>query len=212
MNLLKQISFWSFLLMHFACKEMQKNETDILSPEQMSAIIADMQLAETFSVIPSTQQPFVRDSLDSYYQGIFEGHKTNHQVFYHSLAYYSQEPKELELIYRNSIELLNKELELYHSVDENSQEAIMAFSMQQIVNILSETPFKEWLLSDEKIDINTFRDSVFIYLEQHDSIILNQGINLSSFKYSYIINTAQPVLFNQMRAQLKMYSKELEDN
>jgi hypothetical protein len=165
----------------------------MLSPDQMSSIIADLQLVETFSVIPSTQQPFVRDSLDFYCQGVLIAHQTNHTIFYHSLEYYSGFPTQLEAIYRKAIQILQQELTTYSAVDENSQEAIMAFSMQQIIQVLSETPFKEWLISEAVIDVNVFRDSVFNFIEQNDSIILQQGINLSSFKYSYVINATQPV-------------------
>jgi hypothetical protein len=198
------------VFIHIQCSTSNREQEGILTADKMSSIIADMQLVETFSVIPSSLQPFVRDSLDFYYQGVLNAHQTTHQQFYASLEFYSFYPDQLEAIYRNSILLLEKELELYANVDENSQETIMAFSMQQVLLVLAETPFKDWLLSDEEINIGEFRDSVFQFIELNDSIILQQGINLSSFKYSYAINATQPVLFNQMREQLKMHVKTLK--
>jgi hypothetical protein len=202
------IVFFGFFILLNCDTSKDKNDY-LLPPEEMSAIIADLQMVETFSVIPSTMQPFVRDSIDLYSQGVFISHNTKHQVFYHSLKHYSAYPDQLEAIYNQAKVILQSELEKYHSIDETAQETIMAFSMQQIVVILSDTPFKDWLLSETEIDINQFRDSVFTYIEKNDSIILEQGINLSSFKYSYIINATQPVLFNQMREQLKMHVKSL---
>jgi hypothetical protein len=80
----------------------------------------------------------------------------------------------------------------------------MAFSIQQLSEIIYQTPLAEMLRTEDTVSINSFRDSLFAYIDKNDSLLQSFGVNNNSFKYSFVINTTQSILFDQLKKQLKV--------
>jgi hypothetical protein len=86
---------------------------DILSLEQITALMVDLQLAEAMRTYRSPGLRMPDASYTSLYDGIFEKHGVDREVFLRSHAWYIEHPELLERIYESVIDTLTRrELEL----------------------------------------------------------------------------------------------------
>jgi hypothetical protein len=80
----------------FACQE--KKPANLLSPEQMTEIITDLQLADVaykMDMLPAAY----KNKPEKYYMEILATHKTDTANYSQSLHYYAENPKLLQKIY-----------------------------------------------------------------------------------------------------------------
>lgn len=206
-NLLKYITILILVFGLSNCQTKSTNTTVIIPKEKFVQILTEMQLLESHSTLPSVNQPFVRDSIINYYNGIFKKYEVNREEFYFTLKEYGKNPILMTEIYDLMLEELRNRALLYDKIDVTTEEPIMAFSIQQISEIIFQTPLAEVLRNEDTINVDQFRDSLFLFIDKNDSLLQTFGVNRSSFKYSFIINTTQSVLFEQLKQQLKMLYK-----
>ena len=81
-----------------------------IPPQKMEQILYDMQVADVYSssVIKDSVHRFGEknpDSLAKYYKGIFKHHGTTYEEFNKSIAWYKENPVELDSVYTR---VLNK--------------------------------------------------------------------------------------------------------
>ncbi len=198
------VSLTSLLFFLTFCQEKNEDGIPIIPKYQLVSILTEIQLLESYGSLPSAKQPFVRDSLNQYYEGIFKKYEVTREDFYFSMKEYGKNPVIMSEIYDLVLEELRAKETEYSSVDITQSTPIIAFSIQQICDIIYHTPLADELLhSKDTIDLAIFRDSLFTYIDQNDSILNSYGVNVESFKYSFIINTTESILFEQLKAQLR---------
>lgn len=195
------------LLFFTNCQEKEQLDARIIPKDKFVMILSEIQLLESYATLPSINQPFVRDSLDFYYNGIFKKHEISRSDFYYSMKEYAKNPIVMTEVYDLMIEELKAKELLFENIDVTTEAPIIVFSIQQLSEIIYLTPLAEMLRTEDTISINSFRDSLFIYIDKNDSLLQSFGVNNNSFKYSFVINTTQSILFDQLKEQLKVLYK-----
>jgi hypothetical protein len=192
------------LLFFTNCQEEEKLDVRIIPKDKLLKILTEIQLLESHATIPSIHQPTVKDSLDLYYNGIFLKYEVNRADFYYSMKEYAKNPNIMTEVYELMIEELKAKELLFENIDVTTEAPIMAFSIQQLSEIIYQTPLAEILRTEDTISIDSFRDSLFVFIDKNDSLLQSFGVNNNSFKYSFVINTTQSILFDQLKQQLKV--------
>lgn len=92
------------------CKPAQKTELPpfVLDSETIERVLTDVHLTESVLVRKQSQGLLAFDLSEIYYDSLFAKHKISRQQFDSTIAYYSRNPVELEVIYTNIIIKLSK--------------------------------------------------------------------------------------------------------
>lgn len=103
--MLRAFVFLSCCIFTISCKHAT---TTHLSQEKMKAVLTDIHLAESYSIVvnqDSAHQGSDKnyDSLAAYYQSIFKHHGISKTTFEQSLQWYKQNPAELDSVYTKMI-------------------------------------------------------------------------------------------------------------
>ena len=90
----------------FSCTE---SNAPHFPPDKMQAILEDLHIAESYSVI--VKQDSLRrgserdyDSLAVYYTAVFKHHNVSYKEFEENLTWYKQHPEELDSVYIRTID------------------------------------------------------------------------------------------------------------
>jgi hypothetical protein len=207
---MKILNFFTYFIVAIAllfftnCQEEEQLDVRIIPKDKLVMILTEIQLLESHATLPSIHQPLVRDSLDLYYNAIFKKYEISRSDFYFSMKEYAKNPIVMTEVYDLMIEELRAKELLFENIDVTTEAPIMAFSIQQLSEIIYHTPLAEILRTEDTISIDSFRDSLFVYIDKNDSLLQSFGVNNNSFKYSFVINTTQAVLFDQLKKQLKV--------
>lgn len=96
---LATVCYFSFLV---SCKEAEKPH---LSREKMLGIVTDLHLAEVYSTMKNEDKSANKnmDSLAYYYKSILSHHKVTMEELKSSIKWYSENPKELDSVYINTL-------------------------------------------------------------------------------------------------------------
>ena len=94
-----------------ACSNSTKENTDNIIPiPQFTNLIKDIHLIEAeYEISKFTDEKIANQILQNKYDSIFRYNKTDYQVFQQSLEHYSLNKNQLQLIYSNAMEELQRE-------------------------------------------------------------------------------------------------------
>ncbi len=81
---------------------------DVLSIQEMTEIMVDVQLIEGGIVIRKYNKTQRKGQITDYYKSLYHKHKVSKETFEHSLKYYTDHPDKLEEIYDGMLERLSK--------------------------------------------------------------------------------------------------------
>ena len=103
---MKKILFVCFCILLIGCKDKNELPEGIMTKQEMFPLMLDIYIAEE----KLTTLNIIRDTLTSIYETyegiLFEKHNTDHETYKRSLAYYYENPKDLEVIYENILDSL----------------------------------------------------------------------------------------------------------
>lgn len=177
-------------------------DVQIIDREIFPEVLAEAQVIESHGSVLRTMQPYYKDSLMNYYQGMYDKYGITQEDFYYSMKAYSKDPKEMDLIITEAIVFLkNKEAELGDV--QPPQQNLSALSRQQIGDIVFETPLKQFMLDAESTMAGFIRDSLFHYLDSFPDIVTSKGYDMESVRFTFILNTNNSMMFNQLKEYLK---------
>ena len=81
---------------------------DVLSIQEMTEIMVDVQLIEGGIVIRKYNKTQRKGQIADYYKSLYHKHKISKETFENSLKYYTDHPDKLEEIYDGMLERLSK--------------------------------------------------------------------------------------------------------
>ena len=98
------------LSLGFGCgeKPVESVPIDVLSIQEMTAIMVDVQLIEGGIVIRKYNKTQRKGQITDYYKSLYHKHKVSKETFKNSLNYYTDHPDKLEEIYDGMLERLSK--------------------------------------------------------------------------------------------------------
>lgn len=105
------VSFISLIILFTACnskEEKLKIPIDILTPEQMTAVIVDFHLVEASIVMAQQNHEDVNILTVQRYSSVLKKHKITRQKFDDSIRFYTQHIKEMQEIYQDVVVELSK--------------------------------------------------------------------------------------------------------
>jgi len=182
---------------------------DVLSKEDFSKLLADIQLVESHGTVLRIEQPYYKDSLNHYFSEVFKKHNISSEDFYFSLKYYSANPDQMEVIYQLSLAILEeKEKELEDELVISSP--ISPISKQQVGDAILSTPFYNMMLEDSITILPQFKDSLLQYFIHNEQVLFDMNTNLASFQFSFNMNTSKPLMYIQLRKYIKAIIEKRE--
>jgi len=114
------------ILLFTACGE----EKPPLDKKQMSEIMADMHLAESYAqLVPVKNGEYMstnRDTLRVLYQNIYKKNKLDTTAFFEALAWYEAHPKVFDKVYEDVLEKLSVRKEIFKDSISKSTDSIKA--------------------------------------------------------------------------------------
>lgn len=133
MSATKQISLALSLLflLATACSKNDKLPANVLSVGKMSAIMLDLQLAQSYnySFFPEFDSTYPSDRkkrLKMFYHQIFQLHQTDTATFFSSFRYYSSHPVWLKKVYGSMQDSLDRKLARQTQWEKKRREATSA--------------------------------------------------------------------------------------
>ncbi|MCB9197920.1 MAG: DUF4296 domain-containing protein [Flavobacteriales bacterium] len=219
-NILSSIALIT-LLSFFSCSN-DSNDKDIESKKipdgivlidqhELAEIMAEAQLIESHGTVLRTMQPYYKDSLMNYYEGLYQKYDITEDDFLYSIKEYSKSPKEMDLIINDALAILKqKEIDLGNV--ELPKQSLNALSRQQIGDIIYETPLKTMMIEADPILAEFIRDSLFHYLDSFPEIVTDKGYEMESVRFTFVLNTSNSMMFNQLKEYLKNKTDKSEGN
>lgn len=175
---------------------------DLIEKEEFIKIFAEAQLIESHISILRVYQPYYKDSVDNYYQGLFDKYNVNSESFYYSLKEYTKDPEEMNEIVVSAIAHLKDEETKLGNV-ESTKPNLNALSRQQIGDIIYESPFKDMMIDGTPVIASIIRDSLFNYLDSFPDVVTKHGYSIESVRFTFVLNTNNSVMFNQLKEYVK---------
>ena len=203
--MMKLFIFILIVLSFSSCKETEINTSNStqISLNKMSDILTELHLMEAHITTQRVDQKTISDSMYHFTNNIFSKFNINENEFKSALEYYSSMPKLTDSIYHIIKEKLEKIDSDLPEIDEDTYK-ITHLSKNQISEIINKTPYVNSLNNSDSTFklLLVYKDSVFNYLKQNDSLLNN--INLHSFMFSYNKMCQNP---SQMKSILNEFSK-----
>jgi len=196
---------FALVLLISACSETEiktSNPTQI-SINEMSDILSELHLMEAHITTHRFNQKTISDSMYYFTNKILLNFNISEDEFNSALEYYSSKPKVIDSIYH----IISKKLEAIDlelpDIDEDTYK-ITDLNKNQISKIINKTPYVNSLYNSDSTFrfLLEYKDSIFNFLKQNDSLLNN--INLHSFMFSYNNICQNP---NQIKSLLKEFSK-----
>jgi len=185
------IRSWSLLVLIFflSCgvdNDVGLRPESLISPERMAGIIVDINLVEAQLTEVQFLQSIVKDSVQSYYSGLFSKHNITQEQLNDNLAYYVAEGAIMDSIYEDAMAILTAmEKDLEH--------------VNMPVNDLTHIPgdeMKKLLMEPTVLELIGNTDVVFPV--KHDSILRFYKIN------QYLLDSMD-IGFRQFGVSLNFY-------
>lgn len=206
------------VLLLLSCEEKPSEEKntipegiEILDEATFVKVFAEAQIIESHISVLRIYQPYYKDSVNNYYQGLFDKYNTDQEIFYYSMQEYSKDPELMDTILTQAIVYL-KELETGLGDVKVPNQTLNSLSRQQIGDIVSETPIKDLMLDADPALAELLRDSLFSYLDSFPNIVTSKGYNMESVRFTFVLNTNNKMMFNQLKTYLQNKdSKPKED-
>lgn len=104
MHYFKKLSAVAFLVILFACGDKDRIPRDIMKPEEMSAVLADLTIAEAYGnnlVMNSNPQHYDsmrQEKVKVYSKQVLDLHHVSPKDFYNSYTWYEQHPDKLSAV------------------------------------------------------------------------------------------------------------------
>ncbi len=202
-----------FLGVAFSCTpkvEVDSEQSiDVLSKDDFSKLLADIQLVESHGTVLRIEQPYYKDSLNHYFSEVFKNHNISSEDFYFSLKYYSAKPDLMAEIYNLSLTILQeKENQLEDELV--ISDPISPISKQQVGDVILETPFYTMMLEDSITVLPQFKDSLLQYFIHNEQVLFDMNTNLASFQFSFNMNTSKPLMYAQLRSYIQAVIEKRE--
>jgi hypothetical protein len=200
------------LLAFVGCNE-QKSDVNpnIIPKEKFVKILAECQLAEAQVNVLRILQPYYKDSILNYYAAIFESNDITSEAFYYSLKEYSRDPVQLDSIYAQSIVILQKKASEIGELEENAP-TLNAISRQDLGDLIIETPIAKIMAEDSNYVVLYYKDTLMHFLDSNKIIYEAKGYNRESVEFTFVLNTSNRIMFNQLKEYIigKMNASQLE--
>lgn len=181
-------------------KDEKKSFSNVLSVEDFTNLMIDIQLIEGHLNTNRVDQVFMVDSSKRYYKEIFNKHNITYTDYKENLKFYTSKPKTLEEVYKKVEEKLVVKERLYKDVVVNKP-AISPISKNKLFNILLNDTSKVNFILDTTFSYKEIRDSLFLYY--NDSVLKEFKTNYLSFQQSFNVTTHTKPLFNFFKNDLE---------
>lgn len=184
----------------------EEEDTSVSSPEiipqdKFTEILVECQLAESQLTVTRVLQPIYKDSILNYYAGIFDTYDITSEQFALSLKHYNKDPSDMDTIYANMLQIMQKKSDEIGPI-EIPKNNLGAISRTQLGDILYQTPFADSILLDSVYNTTHIRESLMVYLDSNYHLIDSAKTNRSSFEFSFVINTSNKIMYNQLKDYL----------
>ena len=104
----KQVVLPVFVLLLWACNSQEGRKPDrLLNPDQMAALIVDLQMADAWVAIKRSEGDAPSDMQWKLYDSVFSIHEVNRQIFEQNIQWYATRLAEMDQIYDDVIQRLN---------------------------------------------------------------------------------------------------------
>jgi len=199
-----------FVILNFiSCKNEEENKKPdgvILSQEDFTNLILDVQLVEGHLNTNRVNQVFIMDSANNYYKEVFDRHGITLQEYKENLKYYSAQPQLLSDIYTNVEKQLVQQLKQYDSITINIP-AITPINRSTLTNIIINDSLSQKLIFDTTLTYFAIRDSIFKHF--NDSLLQNFQTDSLSFQQSFNVATHTKPMFRLFKNELKTKMNKL---
>ena len=154
----------------------------LIDPEQMAEVIVDINLVEAQLTEIQFLQSLVKDSVRSYYSGLFLKHNITQEQLNENLQYYVSRGAIMDSIYDNAINMLSEmEKGLEHvKMPDNDMTHV---SREEMEMLLTE-PVIYRLCQNEDIVFPIKHDSIMRYYKIHSSVLDSMGLTFRRFGVS----------------------------
>ena len=164
-----------------------ENTTDqrpesLISPERMADIIVDINLVEAQITEVQFLQSIIKDSVQSYYSGLFSKHNITQEQLNENLAYYVAEGVVMDSIYEDALAILTgMEKDLEHvKMPINDQSHITSDEMKKL---LRDSAVLD-LISNADVVFPVKHDSILRYYKINQHLLDSMGIGFRRFGVS----------------------------
>lgn len=200
-----------------SCEEIEET-TESATPEHIELIdhetfvkvFAEAQLIESHIAVLRIYQPYYKDSVDHYFNGLFEKYQITTEQFYYSLKEYSKDPVEMDQLVTEAINLL-KDMEKELGDVQVPNQSLNSLSRQQIGDIVFETPISDQVIEGDPVLAGYLQDSLFIYLDSFPDLVTSQGYSMESVRFSFVMHTSSKMMFNQLQNYLKGKKEKIKN-
>ena len=182
----------------------------MIEKETFVKVMAEAQIIESHISVLRIYQPYYKDSVNHYYKALFEKYNTSTESYYYSMQEYSKDPVGMHELLTQSIDLL-KDMESGLGDVQVPNKSVNALSRQQIGDIVYETPISDLIINGEAIMAEYFIDSLFHYLDSFPEIVTDKGYSMESARFSFVLNTSNKMMFNQMQTYLTNKANKEEE-
>ena len=93
-----------------SCQQKKVTPSGVIPKDQMQSILTDIHYAQVKVAMESLPADSANTHLVSYYQHVFRLHHITAQQFLDSFDYYTQHPDQMDDVYQNMINDLNKNI------------------------------------------------------------------------------------------------------
>jgi hypothetical protein len=212
--MLKDFIFIVPIILFLSCGtsalELENKESDqILSQENFTNLMVEIQLLEGHLNVNRVDQVFVMDSSKNYYKEIFKSNGISYEDYKENLKYYTARPALLEEVYTKVEEKLVLKERLYANVLID-QPAISPINRNQLIKILVEDLAIVNLVMDTVMTYSAIKDSVFAYYS--DSILKDRNVNSLSFQQSFNVMTHTVPMFRVFKSELKNKLEKIKED
>lgn len=185
------------------------NDVELIDQETFVKVLAESQIIESHATVLRIYQPYYKDSIDNYYKAMFEKYGISTESFYYSMREYSKDPYLMDAMLTQAIAQL-KEMEADLGDVKMPNQNLNALSRQQIGDIVFETPIKDLMIGADPIISPYLRDTLFHYLDSFPEIVTSKGYSMESTRFTFILNTNNKMMFNQLKEYLKNKDKKMK--
>lgn len=219
MKLYFYIFLFLWLLLLVGCEENQDPDitssipdgVELIDQETFVKILAESQIIESHTTVLRVYQPYYKDSIDNYYKSLYEKYGITTESFYYTMKEYSKDPYLMNTLLSASIDLLKKMENDLGDVNVPNQ-SLNALSRQQIGDIVFETPIKDLMINATPMMAEIMRDTLFHYLDSMPEIVTSKGYSMESVRFTFVLNTNNKVMFNQLKDYLKNKEDKISGN
>lgn len=177
--------------------EKVKEVPNLIEQHQFAEILAECQLVESQGTVLRIEQPYYKDSLHNYYASVFEKYKITPDQFYESLQHYTKDPNLMQVIYSETLEILQSKIANFEDLEVPSK-AIAPISNAVLAEIILDTPFYQSLLDDSLTLSPLLRDSIFNYLDSFPDIAKENTTNNASAQFTFGIHQKNSGMYEQL--------------